>query len=90
MSDNKTINLYLEALNPSLLSNDELKSLGNVSEIPDETKVNEYKLTELSETFIEFEDDKSTLEVKLYQIAKELINNNNLEEAWMTLLSFND
>jgi hypothetical protein len=52
--------------------------------------VNEYKLLELSELFVSLEDDPAALEVALHQRAKELLAENKLEEAWMTLLSFNN
>lgn len=76
--------------NSTILSGNDLGKLGGIEELPNETDVNDYKLTELSDLFVEFEDDKSTLESKLHQKAKELLTENKLEEAWKTLLSFND
>lgn len=73
-----------------ILSANNLGQLGNIEEIPNETDVNEYKLMELSEVFIELEDDAVALENKLHEIAKELLKENKTEEAWMTLLSFNN
>ena len=50
----------------------------------------EYKLLELSELFVTLEDDQPKLETELHLRAKELLKENKLEEAWKTLLSFNN
>lgn len=74
----------------SVLSGNDLAQLAGVTEIPNETDVNEYKLLELSDLFLTLEDEPEKLELALHQRAKELINKNDIEGAWMTLLSFND
>lgn len=74
----------------SILSGNDLGQLGNIEELPNETDVNEYKLIELSELFVSLEDDPTKLEHQLHERAKELLKENKVEEAWMTLLSFND
>jgi hypothetical protein len=51
--------------------------------------VNEFKLTELAEIFIELEDNQTALEQKLHQLAKDQLNLGKVNEAWMTLLAFN-
>ncbi len=56
---------------------------------PDETEVNEFKLMELSDLFIELEDDSEALEEALHQKAAELLEKGEVESAWMALLSFN-
>ena len=76
--------------NSSILTGNNLGQLGNVERVPDETAVNDFKLMELSELFLEFEDDATQLEQALHQKAKELLDNGNVEDAWKTLLSFND
>lgn len=73
-----------------ILTGNNLGKLGTIEKLPDETAVNEYKLTELSDMFIEFEHNAGELERHLHQRAKELLENDKLEEAWMTLLAFND
>lgn len=78
-----------DVLNSKILTGNDLGKLGGIEELPNETDVNDYKLTELSELFIEFEEEKATLETKLHEKAKELLTENKLEEAWKTLLSFN-
>jgi flavin reductase (DIM6/NTAB) family NADH-FMN oxidoreductase RutF len=76
--------------NSKVLSGNDLGRLGNVEELPSELDVNDYKLYELSETFIQFEDHAVQLEEELHKIAKQHINNNHIELAWKTLLAFND
>lgn len=73
-----------------ILTGNHLGQLGNVEVLPDETSVNEYKLTELAELFIDLEDNPKELEVALHKKAAELLDENNVTEAWMTLLAFNN
>ncbi len=79
-----------DILQSSVLTGNDLAQLAGVTEIPNETDVNEYKLLELSDLFLTLEDEPAKLELALHQRAKELINQNDIEGAWMTLLSFND
>ena len=72
-----------------ILSGNNLGQLGNVEALPNETDVNEFRLTELAEIFIEHEDNKAQLELQLHQHAKSLLAENRVEEAWKTLLAFN-
>jgi flavin reductase (DIM6/NTAB) family NADH-FMN oxidoreductase RutF len=74
----------------NVLTGNDLAQLASVTEIPNETDVNEYKLLELSDLFINLEDNPAELELQLHQKAKELIAKQQIEEAWKTLLSFND
>lgn len=76
--------------NSSILSGNDLAQLAGVEVLPNETDVNEYKLIELNELFMELEDAPAQLEEALHQRAKQLIAQNDLTGAWMTLLSFND
>ena len=64
--------------------------LAGIEELPNETDVNEYKLLELSELFLSLEEDAVQLEIKIHKRAQDLLKRNLLEEAWMTLLSFNN
>ncbi len=73
-----------------ILSANDLGQLGGIEALPDETDVNEYKLLELSDLFMELEDNASALEIELHKKAKELLKQNNLEDAWKTLLAFNN
>ena len=79
-----------EILASEILSANDLGKLGGIEEIPDETQVNEFKLTELSELFITLEDNQQELEVLLHKKAKELLKNDELADAWKTLLAFNN
>lgn len=76
--------------NSNVLTGNNLGQLGNVESLPDETSVNEYKLIELSELFQEYEDNATQLELELHKRAQELLKEKNVEEAWKTLLSFNN
>ncbi len=76
--------------NSSILSGNDLAQLAGVEMLPNETDVNEYKLIELNELFMELEDTPAQLEEALHQRAKQLLADNDLTGAWMTLLSFND
>ncbi|PCJ81080.1 MAG: flavin reductase [Bacteroidetes bacterium] len=73
----------------NILTGRHLAMLANVESLPDETDVNEYKLMELSEFFLDYSDDGTVLEQKLHNHALELLDNDNVNEAWKTLLSFN-
>lgn len=83
-------NLPNDLLNSTLLSANDLGKLAGIEEIPNETDVNEYKLLELSDLFLSLEEDPKELEIQLHQRAKELLVKNELNEAWMTLLAFNN
>lgn len=76
--------------NSSILTGNDLGKLGTIEALPNETDVNDYKLIELSDIFVELEDNQIMLEKKLHEIAQELLVENKIEEAWKTLLAFND
>ena len=71
-----------EARNSRILTGNDLGQLGTLLQVPDETLVNEYKLTELSDIFIALKDRHTELE-------ESLLRAGHLEEAWKTLLAFN-
>jgi len=79
-----------DILKSTVLSGNDLGLLASVETLPNETDVNEYKLLELSDLFLQFEDDAAALEKALHLHAKELLAMNKVQEAWMTLLSFNN
>ncbi len=76
--------------NSSVLSGNDLGKLGGIEELPNETDVNDHKLIELSELFVELEDEQEKLELELHKRAKEELREDKLKEAWMTLLAFNE
>ncbi len=82
--------LPADILASTILSANDLGKLAGIEEIPNETDVNEYKLIELSDLFVTLEDEPEKLELALHEKAKELLAENALNEAWMTLLAFNN
>ncbi|MFT5777499.1 MAG: flavin reductase (DIM6/NTAB) family NADH-FMN oxidoreductase RutF [Crocinitomicaceae bacterium] len=79
-----------DILKSTVLTGNDLGQLAGIEELPNETDVNEYKLIELSELFVSLEDQPEVLENKLHTKAKALLHENKLNEAWMTLLAFNN
>jgi flavin reductase (DIM6/NTAB) family NADH-FMN oxidoreductase RutF len=82
--------LPIDIRNSRVLSGNDLGQLAGIEELPNETDVNEYKLIELSELFVSLENDAIELEAQLHHKAKALLSENKLEEAWLTLLAFNN
>ncbi len=74
----------------TVLTGNDLGMLGSVVELPNETDVNDYKLIELSDLFVDLEDEPEKLEQTLHQLAKDALAENRIEDAWKTLLAFND
>ena len=73
-----------------ILTGNELAQLAGVESLPNETEVNEYKLTELADLFMEYEGRAGELEQQLHHKAKALIAEKKIADAWMTLLAFNN
>ena len=79
-----------DVVSSTILSGNDLGQLAGIEVLPNETDVNEFKLLELSDLFVSLEDNAHELELELHKKAKALLNENKLEEAWMTLLAFNN
>jgi flavin reductase (DIM6/NTAB) family NADH-FMN oxidoreductase RutF len=79
-----------DILQSSILTGNDLGHLAGIENLPDETAVNEYKLLELSDLFLSLEDNAKALEQALHLRAQQLLKENKLEEAWLSLLSFNN
>lgn len=79
-----------DILQSGVLTGNDLAKLAGVESIPNETDVNEHKLTELADIFLEFENDPGKLEEELHLMAKKLLAEGKVNEAWMTLLAFNN
>lgn len=79
-----------DVLKSSILTGNDLGQLAGIEKLPNETDVNEYKLIELSELFLSLEEDAVQLEIEIHKRAQDLLKRNLLEEAWLTLLSFNN
>lgn len=78
-----------EARLSEVLTGNDLGKLGAALTVPDETAVNEYKLTELSDTFITLQNQPEALRTSLHRHAHELLAQDRVEEAWKTLLCYN-
>lgn len=79
-----------EVRESKILTGNDLARLGKYTELPDETEVNDYKLMELSDLFVENEDDSANLERLLHERAQSLIEKGEIREALLTVLSYND
>lgn len=75
--------------NSHILTGNDLGMLGNVEQLPDETTVNDFKLVELSDIFMS-NPDGELLERALHSKAKAYLAQGEVENAWKTLLSFNN
>jgi len=73
-----------------VLTGNDLGQLAGIEAIPNETDVNEFKLLELSDLFMKYEDDAVGLEKQLHLKAQDFLKENKLNDAWMTLLSYNN
>lgn len=73
-----------------VLTGNDLGQLAGIEVLPDETEVNEYKLIELSDLFVELESSPNKLEEALHNKAKFLLEEDKLKDAWLTLLAFNN
>jgi len=83
-------NLPKDIMKSKILTGNDLGQLAGIEELPNETDVNEYKLLELSDLFVSLENQASELEKELHNRAKTLLIENKLEQAWKTLLAFNN
>ena len=78
-----------EIRSSGLLNANQLALLGSAQALPDETDVNEHKLLELSDLFMEHEDDAAALEKALFSEAGKRLEQADVDGAWMTLLAYN-
>jgi len=79
-----------DILSSTLFTKNDLGQLAGIEELPNETDVNEYKLLELSDLFVTLDNDAEKLEKELHARALSLLKQNKLQEAWLTLLAFNN
>ena len=78
-----------EVQQSAVLTGNDLAQLGSLLALPDETDVNDFKLLELSDLFIEFEDDGVALERAIHKHAQELIVLGDVASALKAGLTFN-
>lgn len=83
-------NLPKDILDSSILTKNDLGLLAGIEKLPNETDVNEFKLIELNNLFVNLDNKPAELELELHKHAKQLLAQNKVEEAWMTLLAFNN
>lgn len=74
----------------TILTGSDLGRLGASLSLPDETSVNEHKLTALSDLFIQLQSRPDDLRKALHQHAQQLLRDGKVSEALMTLLAYND
>ena len=82
--------LPTDILSSTVLTKNDLGLLAGIEKLPNETDVNEYKLVELNNYFVSLDNEPIQLELALHKHAQELLTEGKLEEAWMTLLAFNN
>jgi hypothetical protein len=83
-------NLPKDILDSTVLTKNDLGLLAGIETLPNETDVNEFKLLELNNLFVNLDDKPAELELELHKYAKNLLAENNVEDAWKTLLAFNN
>ncbi len=77
------------AKDSDILSAADLTALAQAPQLPDETAVNEYKLDNLSDFFMQHANDPSELKSELIAHAKKALNLKNVAAAWQSLLAYN-
>ncbi len=74
----------------TILTGSDLGRLGAVLTLPDETRVNEHKLTALADLFIELQGRPDELRAALHHRAHQLLLVDQVDEALLTVLAYND
>ncbi len=83
-------NLPQDILASKVLTGNDLGLLANVETLPDETDVNEWKLIELADIFLTLQNEPLKLEEMLHRKAQEFVRSGKAQDAWKTLLAFNN
>tara|TARA_B100000963_G_C22614411_1_gene666580 strand:+ start:905 stop:1819 length:915 start_codon:yes stop_codon:yes gene_type:complete len=78
-----------EVRESKVLTGNDLAQLGAMIEMPNETEVNDFKLLELSELFIEHEGDGVSLEHAVHSFAAQCIEKGNVGDALKAVMTFN-
>ena len=78
-----------EVRESKILTGNDLAQLGALLEMPNETDVNDFKLMELSELFIEHEGDGVALEHAVHSFAAQCIADGNAADALKAVMAFN-
>lgn len=73
--------------NSSVLTGNDLGRLGNIEKLPENSAIETFsKNDEIQELKMHFPNNLPAFEEALHNLAKNYIKNNQLEEAWLTLL----
>ena len=73
--------------NSIVLTGNNLGRLGNITQLPDNEAVLAYSETdEIQDVFKRFQNDPESLENHLHVLAKQYLEANDLEKAWLTIL----
>ena len=75
--------------NSTILTGNNLGQLGNVIHLPDHTEIEFRRRDFMKELFTRYGHDESTLQRKLHELAKTLLEQKHVEEAWKVLLCLN-
>jgi flavin reductase (DIM6/NTAB) family NADH-FMN oxidoreductase RutF len=74
--------------NSKILTGNDLGVLGNTENLPLEEEINSYKQREdVKKFFDSLQDDKENLTMAVHIAARKLIENSNVNEAWLLLLT---
>ena len=70
-----------------VLSGNNLGRLGNIEKLPDAEAVSVFGTRpEIEEIKLRFKNDPESLEYHMHTMAQEFLRNDELENAWLTLL----
>jgi len=70
----------------TVLTGNNLGQLGNVEQLPSATEVEHYKQGAILDLYEDYKDSKEGLAIHLHTVAKHLLDENKVEEAWKVLL----
>jgi flavin reductase (DIM6/NTAB) family NADH-FMN oxidoreductase RutF len=74
--------------NSNVLTGNNLGQLGNVEKLPTEQEISDYKNSgAINETFDQYGKNRDEHKTQLHHIAKGLLENGKVEEAWKVLMS---
>ncbi len=76
--------------NSNILTGNNLGQLGNVKHFPDQTEIEEFRRRDfMKELLKRYGHDEKMLQSKLHELAKTLLEQKHVEEAWKVLLCLN-
>ncbi len=74
----------------TILTGNNLGQLGNIQKLPEALTVEEFRHRDfMKELFSKFGKDEKTLQLKLHELAKTLLDQGHVNEAWNVLLCLN-